>query len=83
MAERFKRCYESSLKADPLARGKVELVVQLAADGRVAQVTGSASNSALEFMLPCLRAVVQNATFPPPLECDEPLTIPIWFVPGR
>ena len=82
MARRFKRCYEKSLKSDPNAHGKVELVVELHPDGRVREVRGQTDQAALEFLIPCLAEVVRRERFSSEDPCEGHFVIPILFVPG-
>ena len=75
----FRACYRASLADDGDVQGKVELVIQIAADGRVVNVKadgGGLPTNAVN----CLLKRASIAQFDPPMGGATVLTVPVTFV---
>jgi len=75
----FRACYQASLADDYDLAGKVELVIRVAADGRVAAVTANGPSlppTAVE----CLLRRAALARFDPPAGGSGTITVPVTFV---
>ena len=76
----LRQCYASSLKSDPNMHGQVAVEFTVGPRGRVVAVV-TAQNSSLHGLARCIRAKLQQLSFPPQ---DPPVTVsfPILFVPA-
>lgn len=75
----FRACYQASLADDYDLAGKVELVIRVAADGRVAAVKANGPSlppTAVE----CLLRRAALARFDPPAGGSSTITVPVTFV---
>jgi hypothetical protein len=79
MRSRFRRCYQSQLKAGQPVHGSVKLTATLGARGEVTGVSHQGDPS-LEPVVPCLKSVVRTGAFPPPNGGAAIVEIPLTFV---
>jgi hypothetical protein len=78
MKGRFRACYQMGLASKPDLSGSVVLVARIGEQGQVESVSGGGST--LAAIIPCLKAVVQGASFAPPDGGSAVISIPITFV---
>ncbi len=75
----FRACYRRSLATNSDVEGKVELVLQVAADGHVTNVRAERSTLPA-YSVDCLRERASIARFDPPMGGATQLTVPVTFV---
>ncbi len=75
----FRACYRASLATNSDVEGKVELLLQVAADGHVTNVKAQGS-SLPNYAVDCLIKRASIARFDPPMGGATQLTLPVTFI---
>jgi hypothetical protein len=79
---RFRLCYESGLRADPLLQGRVSIRFIIAKDGRVSSTSNAGSDLPSTAVVACVARAFQGLAFPAPDGGIVTVTYPLVFSPG-
>lgn len=75
---KFRACYQTQLSSDPNAEGSVTLTVDIAADGKVTNVTPGGTTLP-RVLVACLASVLARASFAAPTHGATALSLPLRF----
>jgi hypothetical protein len=74
---RFRLCYESGVRRDPLLAGNVRIRFAIGSDGSTFDVNEEGSSLRDEHVVACVLGVFREMSFPPPSEGMVRLTYPV------
>lgn len=76
-------CYENELKHDPGLEGKMVVVISVAADGRVVEVSIASDGVGSPGVRECVLAQIRGWKFPPIAEGTTSFQVPFVFTPPK
>jgi hypothetical protein len=79
---KFRVCYEQGLAANPNLAGRVSARFVIGRDGKVSQVSDSASDLPAPDVIACVLKAFETLEFPPPSNGIVTVVYPIMLAPG-